>query len=160
MKYIASIVRISLAFFIWIMLAVSMAITSIILVGMAENRFDVVRLPNGSYMSHRHFFAFTREDIVLRRADGEILVNESIYWVCFNERFVEGMTFDGPKPDFSRYTSRRFIYEKGHEEAIFNVDPRYYEALDRSGLMGGDRCGSHGGVRDFYVLLQDPKYRR
>jgi len=71
-----------------------------------------------------------RDDTVLRHPNGKILVNESIDLVCFNERFVKGSTLYGPKPDFSVYAGRFFIYEEGQDEAIFNIDPRYYEVRD------------------------------
>jgi hypothetical protein len=126
----------------------------------ASNRFDIVQLPNGAYLSHRHFFSWDREDIVMRHPDGRILVNESIEWVCFNDRFVEGNTYYGPKPSFSRYTMRSFIYEKGADEAFFNVDPRYQEVLDCSDLIRWDGCGIRGALTGFYTLVEEQEYGR
>jgi hypothetical protein len=60
----------------------------------------------------------------------------------------------------SIYTSRSFIYEKGQDEAIFNIDPRYDEVVARSGLRHEKGCGIEGAWTGFYLLLQDPKYRR
>ena len=147
---------------LYVVLCVVLVSTYIVLLVLMQcsKRFYIVQFPNGSYLAHRNFFSWDREDIVLRHVNGKILVNESVDWVCFNERFVEGNTFYGPKPDFSRYTMRSFIYEQGQDEAIFNIDPRYYEVLDRSDLMHKNGCGIRGALTGFYTLVQDPKYGR
>jgi hypothetical protein len=114
---------------------------------LASNRFDAVQLPNGAYMSHRRFVPWVCDDIVLHHPNGTILVNESIDLVCFNGGFVQGHTLHEP--------FRSFIYEK-----IFETDPQYDELVARSALRHEDGCGIEGSWTGFYLLLQDPKYRR
>ena len=117
-----------------------------------SRQFDIVELPNGTYMKRRHFFASAYGDIVLRAPDGRLLVNESIDFVCFNDIFVYGYTY-GPEHG-------RFIYEKGQGEAILGDDPRYDETLERSGLSTRWGCGGHErAMLGFGILIKDPKYR-
>ena len=119
---------------------------------LTSKRFDAVQLPNGACMNHRNFFPWNRGDIVLRHRNGAIIVNDSIDLVCFNERFVQGSTLHEP--------FRSFIYEKDQDEAIFNDDPRYDEVEDRSGLSDRYGCGIERAWKGFYILVQDPTYRR
>ena len=119
---------------------------------LVSRQFDIVELPNGTYMKRRHFFANTYE-IVLRREDGKILVDEGIEFVCFNDTFVQGYTF-------SR-SPGAFIYEKGQDEAILGRDPRYYEVWERSGLFvdTGGCGGDEKAMLGFGILIKDARYR-
>ena len=135
-------------------------IIALTLLGAAMRRLDVVQLPNGAYLAHKHFFTTQYQDTVVHHKEGKVLINNRIEWVCFNERFIQGTTYDGPRPDFSEYTTSSFIYEDGQDEAILNIDARYHEALERSGLVDRYGCGVERALKDFYILLEDPKYRR
>ncbi len=114
---------------------------------------EAVELPNGTYMKRSHLFANTY-NIVLRREDGRILVDEGIEFVCFDDTFVQGYTF-------SRNPGA-FIYEKGQDDAIFGRDPRYYEVLERSDLFAdtGGCGGDEKAMLGFGILIKDPRYRR
>ena len=116
-------------------------------------RFDAVQLPNGAYMNHRKFIPARYSDIVLRRAVGDILVNESIDFVCFNNAFVFGYTMS---------PFRSFVYEKGQDSAVYGGDARFDDIYDRSDLYA-QYSGCNGHLRamtGFGILLKDPKYRR
>jgi hypothetical protein len=123
-------------------------------------RFDSVELPNGSYLSHRRFLSLSQDDVVLRRNDGSILVEEGIALVCFNGSYVQGYTVSGGKSSFYQDGARLFIYEKGEDAAVFEDDPGFADVQERSGLTRFGSCGIEGSWKNFHVLLQDPKYRR
>ena len=57
--------------YVVICIVVTSLIIALTLLGAAMRRLDVVQLPNGAYLAHKHFFSTQYQDIVLHRKDGK-----------------------------------------------------------------------------------------
>ena len=117
-------------------------------------RMKLIRLemPGGSYFAPAYWLSRpwpVVDKIAFYRADGKMLMQPDVDFICFNDRFIQTF-FDPP--------GRGFIYEAGADDVVLRSDPAYDDVLARMKAYGdGSGCEGAFGTWTGYALLLHSK---
>ncbi len=113
-------------------------------------RMKLIRLemPGGSYFAPAYWLSRpwpVVDKIAFYRADGKMLMQPNVDFICFNDRFVR-TSFHPP--------GRGFIYEAGADDVVHRSDPAYDDMVERTKAYGdGSGCEGAFGTWTGYALL-------
>ena len=118
----------------------AMTIASILCLLLIAVEFtDRLALPNGLYIYKIPFIParFAERGFYIYNQDDELIIDEPVDLICFNDGYLEGNTF----------ASRGFfIYEIATKKIVTYLQPEYFAVSERSGLSSS-RFGCDGYIK-------------
>ena len=117
-----------------------------------NKKFIRLEMPGGAYFAPAYWLSWpspVTDKIAFYRADGKMLMQPSVEFICFNDRFIEASFY---RP------GRGFIYEAGADDVVRSSDPSYDDVLARmKAYSNGRGCEGAFGRRTGYSLLLHSK---
>jgi hypothetical protein len=127
-----------------------------ILYALIHYHYRYVALPNGVSL---HNVAWSNTIIVLKDADGEVLVGPNVMEIVWNDHYVRGRRLVD-------HESIDFIHKIGAPLAVYNTDEGqelFTHLAKESRLETSEAIGastSRSTLKTYLDLIEDPRYRR